>query len=193
MPYKPTGRPPGRPRKTLPITGRKPVLTSAQWRGVRAEFRLDRGGPLFTGRVTAVAERAGVSRIMVYKWRRDPSYEQGVYWLWGRLMARNLRERNRPPRLEPLNKRQLSALIGARICNEWRGPVESPLDGNLYTTLEDYAKHVNSMNLSDAHGLIFEEDQSGLREQQRLAASRGFDSQKSGIRLTERVLQKLFA
>ena len=76
-------------------------------------------------------------------------------------MARNLRERNRPPRLEPLNKRQLSALIGARIRNEWRGPVESPLDGNPYTTPEDYAKHVNSMNLSDAHGLIFEEDQAG--------------------------------
>ena len=71
--------------------------------------------------------------------------------------------------------------------------MESPLDGNLYTTPEDYAEHVNSMNLSDAHGLIFEEDSQGFVSSSDCAGKSGFQLRRSGIRLTERVLRKLFA
>jgi hypothetical protein len=56
MPYKPTGRPNGRPRKSPPILGEKPVLTPAQWRGVEAEMRLEGADNLlFEESATAVA------------------------------------------------------------------------------------------------------------------------------------------
>lgn len=153
MPYKPTGRPNGRPRKSPPTHGGKPVLTPAQLRGVEAEMRLEGADNLlFQESATAVATSAGVSVRTVNRWRLDPHYKQGVEQRWGWLIARDMREHNRPRRPEPLSEQKRAALISERVNNEWGGPVESPLDGRIYTTPEEYAEHVL------ASGCIFWDD-----------------------------------
>ena len=76
----------GRPPKAPAPTGEKPDLTEKRWRALEREFRGWRGGRNkedwpSSAPAQFVAEFADVSVQMVFRWRKDPEYLRGLYWL----------------------------------------------------------------------------------------------------------------
>ncbi len=78
----------GRPKKSPSPQGQKPQLTDNQWRGLEKECRgyqntSDRQKDGWPSRTPAqtVASAASVTRQAVHKWRKDPQYRRGLYWL----------------------------------------------------------------------------------------------------------------
>jgi hypothetical protein len=104
VPYKRTGRPPGRPRKQPGDRRLPPTLSERQWRALaieRAHYhkgawpRGYRGGDAdwaCTISAAEVAKAVGVTRRTVELWRRDEEYSRGLMWV----MADELCERMRP-------------------------------------------------------------------------------------------------
>ncbi len=84
----PAREPIGRPGKSTSPKGQKPRLTDKQWCGLERECggyqntagQQKNGWPSKTP-VQTVATAAGVSRQMVYKWRKGPQYRRGLCWL----------------------------------------------------------------------------------------------------------------
>lgn len=89
MPYVPTGRPPGRPRKHPLSRDDLSELTPLQWRGVFLEIYDSRyvySFPL-SAPVSLIAELLEVSRTSVYKWRSLEPYRHAS--TAGRIAARH--------------------------------------------------------------------------------------------------------
>ncbi len=81
-------RAPGRPEKSPSPRGQKPHLTDKQWLALERELRgyqegADQLKDNWPARTAAqmVAEAADVTRQMVHKWRKNPQYRRGLYWL----------------------------------------------------------------------------------------------------------------
>ncbi|WP_147164030.1 hypothetical protein [Pararhodospirillum oryzae] len=89
-----------------------------------------------------IAEAVGVSRQMVYLWRRDTRYRQGLFWLAGEKIAETLIEDQKRKDIAPTSTEQRRVNLEIYIRDHWSGPVESPLDGEVYETIEDYIGHV---------------------------------------------------
>jgi hypothetical protein len=75
---------------------------------------------------------AGVTRQMVWKWRRDPAYRAAFFRLFAAEYRRDHRkeaktERDRL-RQSPRSKRSADANLHVYITANWTGPIESPLD-----------------------------------------------------------------
>lgn len=143
MPYRPTGRANGRPRKVIPPPdGTKPRLSERQWRALRAETQpfLDRLPPLpsFVEGTSQVAGVAGVTQRTVQRWRKDELYRRGFFWL--------LRESISALQRLHSNRQYVSEQrileIHAWLADYWRGPVTSPLAGRAYATSDEYAAHL---------------------------------------------------
>ena len=95
-------RGPGRPPKAPAPTGEKPELTDEQWRGLKRELRgcedlakWQRDGWPSSTSTQLVAEAAGVTRQMVYTWRKDPAYAAGLVWLESRRLIHGLEDNDR--------------------------------------------------------------------------------------------------
>jgi hypothetical protein len=85
MPYKPTGRLPGRPEKPFFLPDGTPNLTPSQWAGAASEpsepAYYERARPAddpWPCNASRVARLVGVSERAVQKWRRDPAYREAV-------------------------------------------------------------------------------------------------------------------
>ena len=145
MPYRPTGRPNGRPRKTVPPPdGAKPTLSTRQWWALREEtkpFSEEVSPPLgFAAESRLVAGVAGVSQRTVQRWRHDELYARGFRWLLRDCIATLQHLHSKRPWWSW--DEQLHLEIHAWIADHWRGPRRSPLDGRLYMNSEDYSTHV---------------------------------------------------
>jgi hypothetical protein len=153
MPYRPTGRPNGRPRKVIPPPdGTKPRLSARHWRALRAETLPIRSGvsPVvsYVAESWQVARVAGVSWRTVQRWRHEELYRRGFLWL--------LRGTIAAMRRSHLSDPYSSLNIFAWVADRWRGPVTSPLDGRRYATAEEYAAHLRAAKAFDPEGRLFE-------------------------------------
>ena len=87
----------GRPKKQPKSPGEKPDLTENQWLALKKEFVgcgarwKNEGWPSSTS-AQIVADFAGVSPQIVFRWRKNPEYLRGLEWL---LMERLLRRLDR--------------------------------------------------------------------------------------------------
>lgn len=150
MPYKPTGRPPGRPRRSIPLDdGEKPVLRQRQWRALREEVRPFLHGtpvlPYFVQRTVGVAAAAKVAQRTAQRWRRDKCYQRGFRWVVNETIIHLQNLCISKGNLPVILHRQRILELNAWLADHWRGPVKSPLDGQIYTSSEAYAAHlVNS-------------------------------------------------
>ena len=87
----------GRPPKSPAPPGEEPKLTERQWRGLKRELRgceyLEKwqrdGWPSSTS-AQFIADAAGVSREIVYRWRKDPGYAAGLVWLMNERLIHRL-------------------------------------------------------------------------------------------------------
>lgn len=153
MPYKPTGRPPGRPRKRAPQPdeqGEQPSLSGAKWRALAREYAglnwkrvADVNDTRWPSETPAarVAQYAGVSRRVIYKWRNDPWYAQGLIWLMSNeLLSNIMNNHDEESALKSENNR--GALLHKYVKDNWDGPTTSPIDGEIYYTIEDYVDHL---------------------------------------------------
>jgi hypothetical protein len=172
MTYSPTGRPPGRPRKQQTLANGQPNLTPAQWRAIRAEVLLWSKRPRWakwpqpaTG--ARIARLAGVSKMSVSEWRRDPTF-QNAFWAAAladkaplEVVAKKICDAlDRSARIERLAqyrgrpKRRFVGLAAktrnareVEILKHLRGkfPAEgitSPLDEKHYPDARSYARHL---------------------------------------------------
>jgi hypothetical protein len=128
----------GRPRKS-----ESRALTEVQLKALDIDATLYGRRYLSAGQL---ARRLGVTRQAVAKWRRDPVWDERL----GReittlyteeLNARlNVRDRRKDRGDASFVGERLAAMIRwARSW--WMAPVTSPLDGQLYETPEDLARH----------------------------------------------------
>jgi len=148
MPYKRTGRPVGRPRKSIPPDdGQKPRLPGCQWRALQQEVRPFLEGvpvlPRFVQRTQQVADAAGVTQRTAQRWRKDKLYQRGFHWNLTEVVS-YLQHLNIS---KGQNWRLLADLqqileVHAWLADHWRGPLRSPLDGQIYSTSEAYAGHL---------------------------------------------------
>jgi len=164
MPYKPTGRPNGRPRKRAPTDGRRPVLTGRQWAALRYEAKHPEANQ------SEIARAVGVTRSAVSLWQKSPHYVSGRQWLktmttnaamkadlrrQASLIVKRLeaeaaedRARRRKSSPKPEEWETRLELLRGEISRSWRGPVEG-LDGKLYTDPQEYFDHVRNWRFPD--------------------------------------------
>lgn len=162
LPYKPTGRKPGRPKKVPTQWGTRPLLSPRQWAALHYELARigslqDLDGHAWPSHASLgqVSRAVGVSREAVRKWRSDPDYRRGLNYLISDLVAATLREHNEseqskrlrkmPRRLQmsPTNaKRDGDANLDVFLRQNWTGPTKSMLDGKVYSDPYSYLRHV---------------------------------------------------
>lgn len=167
MPYEPSGRPNGRPRKIIPPDdGSKPNLPAFLWRALAVEAEHFAGGREpwpSTARAQKVADEAGVSRRAIEKRRRDdpdPLYRRGLLWLirerWIAKLSAKLGAADEEPaadgfagwevlwRGERQKWRREYMLRWARRNWPKKAPaaVRSQFDGKVYSDVEAYAEHL---------------------------------------------------
>ena len=152
MTYKRTGKPPGRPKKQPPISGKRPKLTDRKWKALKFEFEHLKGvghiKPHWGASLREVDKVAGVSHTMVGKWRSDPEYTQGVLWLVIKEVRKRLNDKGPyPPQtiLSPfpqLTKNQRYTLLDVELINNWLGPTLSHIDGKTYDDPDSYFRHI---------------------------------------------------
>jgi hypothetical protein len=147
MPYKPTGGPPGRPKKDKAGTpGEMPELTAQQWAALAIEERrfnpdcFEVSPKHFRAPAQSVANAVGVTRQSVYMWRRDHRYQRGLLWLWSRKLTERLERGDKEAAHEP--PRQVRVAHLHAHASDWTEPVTSPLDGKVYETEEEYRDHL---------------------------------------------------
>src|SRR5262245_15353154 len=72
-----------RPRKKLAARGEKPDLSTKMWKAGELErWAFADAGELSIKPPSArIAEKVGVTRQVIDKWRRNPRYIQGVVWI----------------------------------------------------------------------------------------------------------------
>ena len=149
MPYKPTGQPPGRPRKqvVLPPLGEKPNLSQAQWEALKTEYQFAdwaRQAWPSSASLRRLAKAARVSHETVRNWRLDPVYLKGLIWSAAEELNHALREQPSPQPRWSRSQHQSDALLDVHLKNYWPGPTVSPLDGKTYDNPDDYFRHVTS-------------------------------------------------
>jgi hypothetical protein len=163
VPRKPTGQPPGRPRKPAPTPGVIPKLTRRQWRALKHELSLIgdvrrvtfadiNGLRLFRGSVRRLGQRLGVSHNAIHKWRRDPAYRQGFFWALGRSIARKFPRSIKRKPVTARTKGEADGHLYADLVKASQGPILSPLDGKLYADAAAYLKHVRGQKNALWHG-----------------------------------------
>ena len=146
MPYKPTGSPPGRPKKKVQhIIGDMPKLADYQWAALAKEYQgvKDWEREPWPSETPApiVATAAGKTRQIVYRWRKDPAYRRGLIWLGSTELDRLL-DAEKKESIAPFNSRQRDALLATHVTKHWTGPIKSPLDGRVYPTIDKYVVHL---------------------------------------------------
>jgi len=150
MPYCPTGRPPGRPRKKAyeGKIGDRPNLSQQKWVALTAELRLAQDSdhepwPSFAS-LRSVARYAGVSHQTIWKWRKDPAYRQGFMWLAAHEVNEAFESK---PTSKPLDnfigsKRSNLANLHLEIHRTWKGPLDCMACGETIEQPEAYFQHI---------------------------------------------------
>ncbi|MBL6597986.1 MAG: site-specific integrase [Alphaproteobacteria bacterium] len=168
MPYKPTGRPLGRPKKVYWANPArtKPNLTKNQWAALHYEYRHFRVSALhapepihemkpFPSRRSAavIARHAKVSRQAVRRWRESEPYCRGLIYLFAEKIVRKLDTARGPTEINsPSIRRNAEAEENyrfAELCRkvkrDWpQGGLRIPrLDGRLINPLNpnDFIHH----------------------------------------------------
>jgi hypothetical protein len=164
----PQKKPRGRPRKTYDLSSESfPNLSAGQQKAIAVEIQRytahqEQGEIYFEiGGLpdAALAKKIGVSRQIVHRWRKTESYQQGRKRAF---LAMCQRELSVPP--EDLQPTATNAAINRLVVNKrryiesfirqtWNGPVESPIDNEIYGTEEEYIAHLLANDVLP-HGLL---------------------------------------
>ncbi len=120
----------------------------------------------------AVAQHAGVSKQAVGQWRKIPTWRPAVIWYVSQRIITSLTTAGLST--AGLSTAQIAAMITVAATTEefselskheklrhlaahtavlWQGPIKSPIDGKIYKTREDYARHMLE------HGVVFAPDE----------------------------------
>ena len=146
MPKKKAARSRGRPPKEPSPFAEKPRLTPKKWRGLEREllgikdqFQSDD----WPSELHAVATAAGVTERAVRQWRDDdPEYLRGLGWLMAAKLTERL-DRGDPEQSEPtLTEKQRAGFLHVFVKRNWTGPVQSPIDKKVYSSIDDYVAHL---------------------------------------------------
>jgi hypothetical protein len=144
VPYKPTGSPPGRPKKIIPPDdGQFPDLPANQRRAIDEEVRpfLEEGIPVITRYVQEtwrVALAADVDERTIQRWRKDELYRRGFTYA----MQDTIRLLQNDTKHRRVFDYEYKWEAIAWLSDNWKGPITSPLNGKVYYDVEDYAEHV---------------------------------------------------
>lgn len=163
MPYRPTGRSPGRPKRADWLPDGSPNLTEAQRKALDHELRYARerlgcGGWLdewpSNASARRVAKLAGVTHRTVLKWRKSPAYAHALLNSVSEAIAKWLETKDQEDRKTtpyPHTKERTYNLIATLArrhrANTGEQRIQSPIDGLFYTA-EDYAQHITDNGLT---------------------------------------------
>lgn len=153
VPYKPTGRPNGRPKKPAPVSGVCPRLTEKQW----AAARFVAANP--ESSLAGVARAVNVSRQAVHQWISDETFKMGRVWLDVQALLKCLEEGDsrRKAEKEAAVRKYLGtketafellyfSLMAdyrrAEAANPGTWSVVSMADGQTYTDPQAYIDHL---------------------------------------------------
>ena len=137
----------GRPQKSPAPFGEKPNLTDRQWRGLEYELRGYQKGQSeedwpSTTPTHIVAKAAGVNVRSVQGWRKDPEYLRGLDWLLARAITQQLDSRDKETSGSLLTRKQRAAQLHVYVKRNWAGSAESPIDKQIFTSIDDYVAHL---------------------------------------------------
>jgi hypothetical protein len=161
MPYKPTGRPNGRPPK-LPPWHRRAI-------NVELAYVVPGLEPWpSTASVGEVAAAAGVTRRAVRERRKCPLYRAELLRRFERLLAKQLEADHaaeQPPSAPPswwsewtrktwkeIDNATRAEWVKVWVERNWTGPTRSPLDGEVYDTREAYIAHLLAAGIAEGAG-----------------------------------------
>jgi hypothetical protein len=157
VPYKPTGRPSGRPKKAPPDEGARPDLTEKQWVAIQFVVSTPHASD------AEIARAANVSRQAVHQWRSDDHFEAGCAWLEVEQLSRALLQRaaegdaRREAERDTARLKHLGTdayafeFLHFRLIEDYRQveaknpggwSVVSMADGKTYTDPEAYVRHL---------------------------------------------------
>jgi hypothetical protein len=139
VPYKPTGAPPGRPRKS---SNRK----RAQQIDLASVKRFGPGRWTFGMKASRLAQQAGVKRQTGYRWRSDPNYQHQLLQLFVDKIIDDLRAEQQRPKAPVWLRKDWRERFSSQLEKYWRGPVRSHLNGKLYRSPKAYERHILESN-----------------------------------------------
>lgn len=172
MPYKPTGRPAGRPRRGEWANEwrRKPTLSPRQWKAVQVEVEwLDWDVVLssqerlndiskFPSTLSAgqISVRIHVSRQLVNRWRRSAPYSQGIIWALARAFSKRRAKARRSRRITYQSPPSRFAETLDAVKANWpeAGGVRSPLTDKVFDDPGEYAAHISENGMRLAPGKL---------------------------------------
>ena len=147
--YKPTGKPPGRPKKASPNPGERPNLSNRRWKALQFESKhacLDENDTYqWWATLRRIADHVGVTKQAVWKWRQDPRYVQGFVWLIASQIEKELSSADKPVEGTRTKRQSLHALH-VELKRSWNGPVQSMIDGKTYDNPDSYFEHIAESN-----------------------------------------------
>ena len=153
MPTKKTGRSRGRPPKEPSPFGERPQLTAKQWLGLDREFhsikdQWQSDSCPWRAPLHAVATAAGVTERAARGWRKDPEYLRGLGWLLSEQLSAKIAAGDSKEPAPKLTDQQRAARLHVFVKQNWTGPVQSPIDEKVYSSIDDYVGHLL------AHGVM---------------------------------------
>ena len=150
MPYNPTGRPPGRPKKK-PYDGKigdRPNLSQQKWRALTRELQgvrdWEREPWPSSASSRSIADHVGVSHQTICNWRKDPAYRQGLIWLVALLLNEIMGSTQPSKALQDFLATKRSNLVNFQfeIGREWKGPVVCLACGETFEEAGSYSQHM---------------------------------------------------
>jgi len=156
MPYKRTGKPAGRPRKTATAMGSRPSLSSEQWVALDLELASVHWGAWVSrassgdeelpwpskASLAKIANSVGKSREAVRKWRGSINYWRGLMWLACKKINAENSSDEAPAPSPARSKPSADANLYVHLKSNWTGPTESPLDGKIYEDVGAFFRHI---------------------------------------------------
>lgn len=157
MPYKPTGRPNGRPKKVAPVEGLRPNLTEKQWAAVRFSASHPHAS------LAEIARAAKVSRQAVHQWQSNLHFQMARDWIEIQELSQALVERlaEGDARRKAAKDAAIRKYFGTKdfaferlywlVTNDYRSTeaktpgswsVVSMADGKTYTNPDEYIEHI---------------------------------------------------
>jgi hypothetical protein len=134
MAYKPTGNKPGRPR----------TFGAEKERALQLDLADFKRNGIFKTKASPRAQKVGVKRQTVHRWRKDPHYlneltKRFAEEIYASLRSENLSDTRKRKTFRGENRTER---FEAYVTKFWNGSVRSPLNGKLYRTPKAYIEHV---------------------------------------------------
>lgn len=142
-----TARSRGRPKKEPSPFSEKPRLTAKQWLGLEREFlgikdQWQSDGWPSRAPPHAVATAAGATERAVRYWREDPEYLRGLEWLLSEQLSARFAAGDSKEPAPKLTDQQRAARLHIFVKQNWTGPIQSPIDKKIYSSIDDYTAHL---------------------------------------------------